>query len=220
MFTALNNTLKVMGVSKDKIFPLGYGQNIAVVNDSLYSDLAKDSLSINTSVYGYDYKNWENSGDIISKLQEKIQKNSLNDYDKYYEIFSSLPYMYKLEVNINQVLLFMGTFIAIIFFIGSCSFLYFRFYIDLIVDKEKYKNLSKIGLSLNEIKRVLNIEIGSMFFIPFLNSIFSVIAISAMKGTYLGLKGIIASLVFFVIYFVYFLFLKTKYIKEIATNLN
>lgn len=226
MFTALNNKLKVVGVSKDKIFPLVYGQNIAVVNDSLYSDLAKDSSSINTNVYGYDYKNWENSGDIISKLQEKIQKNSLNDYDKgkYYEIFSSLPDMYKVEVNINQVLLFMGTFIAIIFFIGSCSFLYFRFYTDLIVDKEKYKNLSKIGLSLNEIKRVLNIEIGSMFFIPyfiaFLNSIFSVIAISAMKGTYLGLKGIIVSFVFFVIYFVYFLFLKNKYIKEIATNLN
>lgn len=132
--------------------------------------------------------------------------------------------MYKVEVNINQVLLFMGTFIAIIFFIGSCSFLYFRFYTDLVVDKEKYKNLSKIGLSLNEIKRVLNIEIGSMFFIPyfiaFLNSIFSVIAISAMKGTYLGLKGIIVSFVFFVIYFVYFLFKKNKYIKEIATNLN
>ncbi|GAA0103986.1 ABC transporter permease [Paraclostridium sordellii] len=226
MFTALNNKLKVVGVSKDKIFPLGYGQNIAVVNDSLYSDLAKDSSSINTNVYGYDYKNWENSGDIISKLQEKIQKNSLNDYDKdkYYEIFSSLPDMYKVEVNINQVLLFMGTFIAIIFFIGSCSFLYFRFYTDLILDKEKYKNLSKIGLSLNEIKRVLNIEIGSMFFIPyfiaFLNAIFSVIAISTMKGTYLGLKGIIVSFVFFLIYFVYFLFLKTKYIKEIATNLN
>ena len=133
MFTALNNKLKVVGVSKDKIFPLGYRQNIAVVNDSLYSDLAKDSLSINTSVYGYDYKNWENSGDIIFKLQEKIQKNSLNDYDKgkYYEIFNSLPYMYKVEV----------------------------------------------------------IEIGSMFFIPyfitFLNSIFSVISISSMKGTYL-----------------------------------
>lgn len=168
MFTALNNKLKVVGVSKDKIFPLGYGQNIAVVNDSLYSDLAKDSLSINTSVYGYDYKNWENSGDIISKLQEKIQKNSLNDYDKgkYYEIFNSLPYMYKVEV----------------------------------------------------------IEIGSMFFIPyfitFLNSIFSVISISSMKGTYLGLKGIIVSFVFFVICFMYFLFLKTKYIKEKATNLN
>lgn len=168
MFTALNNKLKGVGVSKDKIFPLGYRQNIAVVNDSLYSDLAKDSLSINTSVYGYDYKNWENSGDIISKLQEKIQKNSLNDYDKgkYYEIFNSLPYMYKVEV----------------------------------------------------------IEIGSMFFIPyfitFLNSIFSVISISSMKGTYLGLKGIIVSFVFFVICFMYFLFLKTKYIKEKATNLN
>ncbi|MFR6016685.1 MAG: hypothetical protein ACLUG9_04065 [Paraclostridium sordellii] len=168
MFTALNNKLKVVGVSKDKIFPLGYRQNIAVVNDSLYSDLAKDYLSINTSVYGYDYKNWENSGDIIFKLQEKIQKNSLNDYDKgkYYEIFNSLPYMYKVEV----------------------------------------------------------IEIGSMFFIPyfitFLNSIFSVISISSMKGTYLGLKGIIVSFVFFVICFMYFLFLKTKYIKEKATNLN
>lgn len=118
----------------------------------------------------------------------------------------------------------MGTFIAIIFFIGSCSFLYFRFYTDLVVDKEKYKNLSKIGLSLNEIKRVLNIEIGSMFFIPyfitFLNSIFNVISISSMKGTYLGLKGIIVSFVFFVICFMYFLFLKTKYIKEKATNLN
>lgn len=114
----------------------------------------------------------------------------------------------------------MGIFMSIVFFIGSCSFLYFRFYTDLIYDKEKYKNLSKLGLSYKELKKVLTIEISSMFYIPYLvaffNATISIIMFSKIKGFSLGLKGLSTSCIILVIYSIYFVILKNKYIKEIA----
>ena len=72
-------------------------------------------------------------------------------------------------------------------------------------------------------KKTLNIEIGSMFFIPyfvgFLNAIFSVIMLSSAKGMNVGVKGLVVSFIFFAIYLVYFIALKSKYIKEIAKEI-
>lgn len=220
-----SKNLKVKGISSKKIIPAGYMKTFMVVNDNLYLKLEKDSNNTEYIINGYNYDNWEKSYETAIKIQNGIDRTSKNNFDKgeYYDFFDNLPQMYKGEVQLNKSLLFIGTFIGIIFFICSCSFLYFRFYTDSISDKEKYKSLSKIGLSYAEMKKTLNVEIGSMFFIPYmialLNAIFSVLMLSSMKCINLGLKGIIVTFIFFAIYFVYFIVLKSKYIKEIAKEI-
>lgn len=219
------NELKVKGIASGRITDEAMMQSFLVVNDKLYSKLEKDRTNVNYNVIGYDYDNWESSFKTSSKITDEVKKNSQNNYAKgeYYEYFSNLPDVYKDEVQLNKSLLFIGTFIGIIFFICACSFLYFRFYTDLISDKEKYKSLSKIGLSYTEMKKSLNVEIGAMFFIPyavgFLNAIFSVIMLSSAKGMNVGVKGLAVSFIFFLIYFAYFIVLKSKYIKEIAKEI-
>lgn len=220
-----SNDLKVKGIASDRITDVAMMESLLVVNDNIYSKLEKDKNNVTFNIFAYDYNNWENSHTTSDKIEDGIKKISKNNYNKgeYYDYFTNLPGYYNQEVQLNKSLLFIGTFIGIIFFICSCSFLYFRFYTDLITDKEKYKNLSKIGLSYNEMKKILNVEIGSMFFIPyivgFLNAIFSVIMLSSAKGMNVGVKGLAVSFIFFAIYFIYFIVLKSKYIKEIAKEI-
>lgn len=217
--------LKVKGIASNRITDVGMMDSLLVINDNMYSKLEKDKNNVTFNIIGYDYNNWEYSYKTSDKIEDGIKKISKNNYNtrEYYNYFTNLPGNYNQEVQLNKALLFIGTFIGIIFFICSCSFLYFRFYTDLITDKEKYKNLSKIGLSYNEMKKTLNIEIGSMFFIPyfvgFLNAIFSVIMLSSAKGMNVGVKGLVVSFIFFAIYLVYFIALKSKYIKEIAKEI-
>src|SRR5699024_9014341 len=58
------------------------------------------------------------------------------------------------------VVMFVGLFIGIVFFISAGSFLYFRLYRDLEEDKTKFTAISKLGLTSKEMKRVINRQIG------------------------------------------------------------
>ncbi|MCR8746276.1 ABC transporter permease [Romboutsia lituseburensis] len=226
-FNIVNKDLVIAGNASGPLLSEGYYNDMVVVSDNLYNKLKNDNSYKVWTGYGYNYNGWEDSFNTINKLDEQRKLKSdkvYGEYEKFdYEMFSNLPDVYNIELISSKIMLFIGTFVGIIFFIGSCSFLYFRFYTDLIFDKEKYKNLLKLGLSYNEMKRVLNIEIGSIFFIPYiiatLNSIFALGIIKYGFDVPVGIKGLIVPVLFFVIYFMYFIVLKMKYIKSIAKEI-
>lgn len=68
----------------------------------------------------------------------------------------------------TNVLTFIGLFIAAIFSLSSVSFLYFKLYAELNQDRRLYNGLSRIGLSLREMKRSATIQLGVLFFLPML----------------------------------------------------
>lgn len=212
--------LKVVGLASGKIFPAGY--KTYIISDLLFKKLSNNSEYEKVTSFGYNFNGWEKSIEEGYNFNEHIKNTSKNNFEKgiLKETYTDLRYYYKVSIDITNTMNFMGIFMSIVFFIGSCSFLYFRFYTDLIYDKEKYKNLSKLGLSYKELKKILTIEISSMFYIPslvaFFNATISIIMFSKIKGFSLGLKGLSTSCMILVIYSIYFVILKNKYIKEIA----
>lgn len=222
-----NKNLDIVGQSSGQLLASGIYNEMNVVSDDLYNEFKNDSKNTVWIGHGYNYKNWESSTNMTTKLKNEIISNAdkaFGEYEKYdYQFFADLPGVYATELESTQMMLFIGTFVGIIFFVGSCSFLYFRFYTDLVDDKEKYKNLSKLGLSYKEMKKILNIEISSIFFIPYfvatLNALFGLVILNNLTGVPIGIKGVLVPIVFFIIYFVYFLLLKSKYIKSIAKEI-
>lgn len=215
--------LKIVGLASGKIFPAGY--KTYIISDNLFKKLSNNPEYEKITSFGYNFNGWEKSIQEGYNFSEHIKNTSKNNFEKgiLKETYTDLRYYYKVSIDITNTMNFMGIFMSIVFFIGSCSFLYFRFYTDLIYDKEKYKNLSKLGLSYKELKKVLTIEISSMFYIPyfvaFFNATISIIIFSNIKGFNLGIKGLSTSCIVLVIYSVYFVILKNKYIKEIAKTI-
>ncbi|HEB7549583.1 TPA: ABC transporter permease YxdM, partial [Campylobacter coli] len=114
---------------------------IIAVNDQTFDQLK--SLGDKASLYGYSYDHWKDSLEISQSLQNEIYGN----YIDVHSDFASKAGTYYDTVQLPSLSLFIGLFIAIVFFVAAASFLYFRLFTDLDEDRERYRSLAKIGLS-------------------------------------------------------------------------
>lgn len=116
----------------------------------------------------------------------------------------------------------MRTCIGVIFFISVLSFLYFRLFTHEAFDKIKYANLGKIGLSYKSMKKVVSIEIGALFLTPFIlaiiNTIVVVVFVNNTLSTGVTISDFKILAILFLVYTLYFIVIKTKYIKNIWTQ--
>ncbi|WP_243108561.1 FtsX-like permease family protein [Clostridium rectalis] len=207
-----NITLKVKGVSNRNIFPLGILSNSIVVEDSLY-DSIKNNYS-NITFYGYVVPEWKNNLSSISSLNNKIHRKYKDSF-----IFLTSSDVYEYDKFQSSLQLFIGFFIGAIFLIGAGSFLYFKFYVDINEDKNKYKNISKLGLTNNEIKTSITIQTFILFFVPYFISIFhTFFALKCLQGVLsypIKIRFFFIWISFFIIHFIYFLKIRSKYIKKL-----
>ncbi|MCC0652044.1 ABC transporter permease [Clostridioides sp. ES-S-0005-03] len=209
-----NVNIKIKESTDRIIFPTGMFSKIIVIHDNLYNNIQSKFSKIN--FHGFDYENWQNSADITEALKEKHFNLDRNDMKSY---FLTLPDMYLAELQQSKILQFMGIFIGVILFMAVLSFLYFRLYTDEPFDKVKYNNLSKIGLSFKNMNKIVSIEIGILFFVPFIiaivNSIFSLLFLNSVLNNSFNLKNWGILLVLSCIYSLYFHLLKKFYIRKV-----
>lgn len=94
---------------------------------------------------------------------------------------------------------------------------------DIIEDKQKYCNLSKIGLTFKEIKKILNVEIGILFVLPYsVSMLHFIFAISALKSA-ADVPVLNAALqvigVMIMVQIIYYFIIRKNYIDEIKKEI-
>ncbi|MFS0777102.1 ABC transporter permease [Neobacillus sp. 3P2-tot-E-2] len=129
------------------------------------------------------------------------------------------------EYEIYQIMkfygpiLFVGLFIGIVFFVSAGSFLYFRLYMDLDEDKQKFSSISKMGLTVKELKKVLNRQTAILFFAPIIVAlVHGAVALTALSNLFsfnLVKESVMVLGVFLVIQNIYFFIVRYFYIKQI-----
>lgn len=204
-----NKSIKVRQVKQSAV-PTYYGMYMYVVKDDFYDSINTEYIedefvAINTS----DYMRTLNT----SKVFEDVYK-----YDKEYKFLSKSIIVENGKVA-YAVLLFLSVFIGLVFFITSSSFLYNKIYRDCQEDKVKYRKLNKIGLTYNEIKKISRVEIGALFFIPYMvaviHSIFALLAFKSARGVDIASSSFLVMGSFFIVVCVYFLIIRKNYLDEI-----
>ncbi|MNC27485.1 ABC transporter permease protein YxdM [compost metagenome] len=84
-----------------------------------------------------------------------------------------------------NLMLFVGLFISCVFFVASGSFLYFRLFSDLNDDKQKYRSITKVGLTDKELEKVTTLQLALLFFVPLAVSlIHSSVALYALHNLF------------------------------------
>lgn len=146
------------------------------------------------------------------KLYEKLPR---------YEIMSVEYEIYEIMKGYGPIL-FVGLFIGIVFFVSAGSFLYFRLYMDLDEDKQKFKSISKMGLTDKELKKVVNRQTMILFFAPILVAlIHGAVALTALSNLFyfnLFKESVIVLSVFLAIQVVYFFIVRFFYTKQIKAS--
>lgn len=213
LLEVLNSPLTIIGEGDSRITALLY-DDVYVVKDALYNMVSEKDES--SAIYIYQVEDWAKSYQVYDRYEEKYKGEE-------YSLLLSKSHIYESEKSAYGTLLFLTTFIGVIFFVASGSFIYNKFYMDEEADQKKYIQLHKIGLSYKEIKKTVTVEIGILFLLPFvvavLHSSFALVAlqnlflIEVTSGAFLVMGS------FLLVQILYYLFIRGKYLSEIEEHL-
>lgn len=183
--------------------------NSIIINDSDFKKLWNNtSDSSKYMYYGYNIKHYLKAAAAVTEIKNDVVKGQEASFTERVTSAASL-------MQILSVLLFIGTFIAIIFFIATGSILYFKMFNEIQKDRQDFVGLKKIGVTQEEIKKVVSIQSFTMFFLPLivaiLHAAFAVKSVGLLYAQYfLFIAGI-----YLFLQIVYYLFAKWMYVKQI-----
>ncbi|WP_185601878.1 ABC transporter permease, partial [Paenibacillus sp. 598K] len=116
-------------------------------------------------------------------------------------------------------MLFIALLMGGVVFLAAGSFLYFRLYAELEYDRRQYETLLRLGMTEGELRRIVTLQIGWLFFVPFgLAIVHSGFAFLALQQIfYLSvadrLIGVLAG--FIAAQVLYFLFIRNRYWRHL-----
>jgi len=186
-----------------------------IVSDSLFEKLGSPVRT--EPFYAWQSKaSFQKMADAGKVLGGKLQKGEQPSF------FATDWELYELNAGYGPTL-FVGLFIGMVFFVSAGSILYFRLYSDLDEDKEKFRAIAKMGLTEQELKKVLNQQIAILFFSPIIVALLhGIVALTALSNMFYQpffVECIYVLVIFAAIQIVYFFIVRYFYSKQIKSAL-
>ena len=187
-----------------------------ILNDKDYNHLLKRAKEDNIVIYnGIKLDNWKSSFDASVEIRDMLG-------DKYQGSYYAKSIPYKDIRNNFGLTLFIGFFIAFLFFIAAGSIIYFKLFNEVKQDKVEYDILRKIGATENEINKIITKQIGIIFFLPFVvsttHSLFALKSLSNLLEKNLFTNGLVVAFGYLVFQMIYFIIIRIMYIRKVKYN--
>ncbi|HDR6313839.1 TPA: ABC transporter permease [Bacillus thuringiensis] len=186
-----------------------------IVNDQdfeKYAKLVPDEEK--TKYYGYYIEDWKSTEDLVLDLKKEVAP------DKQEELNNSVL-AYKNIRESGAITMFIGFFVAVLFFFFACSMTYFKWFNDKEQDRIQFKSLKRIGMTEKEIRKIAIRQMGVIFFIPILiGAIHSGFALHTLgKMLYIDLwkSGAIVIGAYIVASAIYFMIAQRGYLKHVQS---
>lgn len=214
-----NKTLNIVQrIDQSKIDRL----NGFVVDDHTYNQLVHKKTNTQKITY-YHIPAWtQDHGPSASSQEVQIGKQVTDKKNQNPRgILFSRGIEYISTKQTSYMFFFIASFISAIFSLSTASFLYFKLHTDLQQDRQVYHMLSKVGISRKEMRRSATNQLVVLFFTPI---------IFATAGTWIGLDVLQEQQISFTItpthimtavisfalaQFVYFILIRSRYLKQI-----
>ncbi|WP_395760944.1 FtsX-like permease family protein [Bacillus sp. 3G2] len=221
----------IKGFINKGILPAFKFPHVIVVQDYVFDNMIPHIET--TIVYNYFVENWENTVVPTKNMLKHIQKDTDIFYEAYKdtELAPSPPFdidTAAVDLNYSKgnsiAAFFIWTFLGFIFFIGAASVLYFRMYNDLTTEKQKYITITKLGLTESEMFRSATIQLGILFFIPYIvagiHTIFAIQFLQSMFAFSLLKELLIILTLFGIIEIVFFFLIRSLYINKLSQHIK
>lgn len=187
--------------------------DLIILNDEDYKEILKKAEEKDMLIFnGIHIDKWERAYETSIKIQNMLG-------EKYEGFFYSKSIPYREERNYFGVALFIGFFVAFLFFIASGSIIYFKLFNEIKQDGIEYNILKKIGITKKEMKGMITKQIAAIFFLPFIvstiHSLFALKSLSNLLDANLLKNGLIVMVGYFICQGIYFLIIRKIYINKI-----
>ena len=190
--------------------------NVFILNDRDFQNELNLAKEKDIVLYnGIKLDKWRKSYDASIEIQKSLG-------EKYNGKYFSKIIPYKQVSKVYGLILFIGFFIAFLFFIASGSIIYFKLFNEIKQDSIEYNILKKIGTTNKEINKIITKQIGIIFFLPFVvsasHSLFALKSLSNLLRSNLLSNGIIVMFGYLVFQIIYFVIIRRVYINKIRYN--
>jgi len=186
-----------------------------IVNNEDYN-MMKEKLGDESVTYDvlFNIENSEGHAGLKDSLESNLSK-------KVSDTLVTKEPMFDAAIKENGFMLFIFSFMGMMFLIGSAAVLYFKTITSIEEDRERSKQLMKIGLTRSEINKLAMKELGAVFLLPavialtctgyFLSTIFNVIS----DGENMWKNSLFVFAVYAVIQIVFYFITSSKYNKQV-----
>jgi len=211
----VNGQMQSVQLNEPTSFSVFNDSEYLIVNDQdfeKYAKLVPDEEK--TKYYGYYIEDWKSTEDLVLDLKKEIAP------DKQAELNNSVL-TYKNIRESGAITMFIGFFVAVLFFFFACSMTYFKWFNDKEQDRIQFKSLKRIGMTDKEIRKIAIRQMGVIFFIPILiGAIHSGFALHTLgKMLYIDLwkSGAIVIGAYVVASAIYFMIAQRGYLKHVQS---
>ncbi|MGH0780017.1 ABC transporter permease [Bacillus cereus] len=211
----INGQTQSVQLNKPTLFSVFNDSEYLIVNDQdfeKYAKLVPDEEK--TKYYGYYIEDWKSTEDLVLDLKKEVAP------DKQEELNNSVL-TYKNIRESGAITMFIGFFVAVLFFFFACSMTYFKWFNDKEQDRIQFKSLKRIGMTDKEVRKIAIRQMGVIFFIPILiGAIHSGFALHTLgKMLYLDLwkSGAIVIGSYIVASTIYFMIAQRGYLKHVQS---
>ncbi|MFF6017637.1 FtsX-like permease family protein [Lysinibacillus fusiformis] len=179
---------------------------VLVVNDQEFATTNAEEVQMQAIGLDNDLKQQAVSQDIVKQLSTEQQ-----------ESFSSVPQSYEDSIATVGALLFVGSFLGLVFLAATGSIIYFKILTEAEEDQAKYAVLNKIGVNSKQILKTVAGQVAVIFSAPLIvgivHSAFALLAFSQLFGMNITKPVILWMIAYSAIYFIYYIFTVRSFYK-------
>lgn len=179
---------------------------VLVVNDQTFDTTNAESVTMQVVGMENDLKQQRVSKEIYEQLSTEQQ-----------EWFSSVPQSYEDGLGTVGSLLFVGSFLGLVFLAATGSIIYFKVLTEAEEDQAKYAVLNKIGVNSKQILRTVAGQVAVIFGAPLVvgivHSAFALLAFSQLFNMDITKPVLLWMIAYSVIYGLYYLFTVRSFYK-------
>jgi putative ABC transport system permease protein len=190
-----------------------------IVNDDLFRKLiGNEKKELFTGYFIKDYK------DTNGMLERFVNEGKIlyEENKSYAAMTVSGTLLYK-QMSLFNMMLFIALLIGAVFFIAAGSFLYFRLYADMEYDVRHYLTIMRVGLTDQELTKIVTQQLLLLFFIPIIvaaiHSIFAFRALQSYFTLSIANETIVVLVCFFLAQLIYFFFIRKMYVRKLKKSL-
>lgn len=207
--TANNTILTFQSFQTQSVLNFGTAGITVVVSNEYYKLLKEDGEVLNYRVIGVDKASTELSEKVAKHIPEEAR-------------FSSAPQDLQKGIESVGSLLFIGSFLGLVFLAATGSIIYFKVLTEAEEDKSQYNMLYKMGVSPKEMRKSIASQVFVVFFVPLavglLHSAIALKAFSSLLMMDLVKPVLIWMIAYTVIYGLYYLLTVASYNRIITQN--
>ncbi|MCY9374576.1 FtsX-like permease family protein [Bacillus sp. T17B1] len=191
--------------------------SLLVVSKKSFDSLTQEvPLKDQMRVVGYELEHWQETVDVSEKFGNMVPKEHISD-------FQTRAPSYQIVKQGVALMLFIGLFVSVLFFVVQGSMLYLRMFTEIEDTRVQVLALKRMGITDKEIHSILGRQIGFLFFIPFIagtiHAGFAYAALSNMLNSNLFLEAVIVIFIYFVFQAVYYIVTRHMYNRAVLQHM-